>query len=149
MNTLNLGAGNRILDGAVNHDLRKHRPEIDIAHDLNVTPWPWPDAHFDKVIAISVFEHLDIDLVRVFDECHRILKRGGVLVVKLPLWDSERAHDDPTHRWFYTLRSIDQFCPDTRRGKQYGFYTTRKWRYLKRPKRNEAGTSIHATLEAL
>ena len=36
MRVLNLGAGNRIVKGATNHDRYRHREEIDIAHDLNV-----------------------------------------------------------------------------------------------------------------
>ena len=146
---LNLGAGNKIIQGAVNHDLHKHRPEIDVAHDLDFLPWPWADDSFDRIAALAVFEHLDIDLVLALNQCHRILRPGGELVLKLPLWDSERAHDDPTHRWYYTLRSLDQFCPETKRGRQYGFYTPHKWAFVKRPRANKARTSFYATLRAL
>jgi SAM-dependent methyltransferase len=146
---LNVGCGNRLVTGAVNHDRVKHRPEVDVVHDLNVRPWPWADASFDKVVALAVLEHLDIDLVASLDECHRILRPGGQLVVKLPMWDMERSYDDPTHRWFFTLGSLDQFCPETERGRQYGFYTPRKWKFVKRPQRNRAGTSLWATMEAL
>ena len=149
MNVLNLGAGNRIIDGAVNHDLRRHRPEIDVAHDLNKFPWPWADGSFDKIVALSVFEHLKPDLVETLNECHRILRPGGILALKLPLWSSEQVHDDPTHRWYFTVRSLHQFCPETRRGREYGFYTPYKWRYVKKPKINKAQTSFYASLEAI
>jgi hypothetical protein len=52
------------------------------------------------------------------------------MFVKLPHVKAEEAWDDPTHRWFFTIRSLDQFDPDTPRGKQYGFYTDRKWKIL-------------------
>jgi len=149
MRVLNLGAGNKIIAGAVNHDLQKHRPEIDVAHDLNLLPWPWRDESFDKIVAVSVFEHLEINLVAVLDECHRLLRPGGVVAMKLPLWSAERAHDDPTHRWFFTIRSLHQFCPETKRGKQYGFYTPHKWRYVKKPHMNDAKTSFYASLEVI
>ena len=106
MKILNLGAGNRLIEGAVNHDLYKHRSEIDVAHDLNIFPWPWADCSFDQIVALSVFEHLDVNLVVTLNECHRLLLPGGILVLKLPLWSAEQAHDDPTHRWFFTVRRI-------------------------------------------
>jgi len=146
---LNLGAGNRPMEGAINHDLHKHRPEIDVAHDLNIFPWPWEDESFDRIVALSVFEHLRPDLVEILNECHRILRPGGVLGMKLPLWSAERAHDDPTHRWFFTVRSLHQFCPKTKRGKQYGFYTPHKWRYVKKPRVNDAKTSFYSTLRVI
>ena len=146
---LNLGAGHKIIVGAVNHDLYKHNPRIDVTHDLNILPWPWPDESFDKIIALAVFEHLDVDLVAALNECHRILKPGGTLGLKLPLWSAERAHDDPTHRWYFTVRSLEQFCPGTRRGKQYSFYTPLKWRYVKKPTVNKGRTSFYAALEPI
>lgn len=149
MDILNLGAGNKIIEGAVNHDLHKHRAEIDVAHDLNIFPWPWPDCSFDQIAALSVFEHLEVNLVVTLNECHRLLRPGGVLTMKLPLWKAERAHDDPTHRWYFTIRSLHQFCPETKRGKQYGFYTPYKWRYVKRPRMNNARTSFYVSLEAI
>lgn len=149
MKILNLGCGNRLIKGAVHHDRVKHRPEIDVVHDLNVLPWPFESASFDQIVALAVFEHLDIDLVASLNECHRILGPGGQLVIKLPMWNSENSYDDPTHRWFFTLRSLDQFCPETERGQQYSFYTPHKWRFVKRPHTNKAGTSLWATLEAI
>jgi hypothetical protein len=149
MDILNLGAGNKLIEGAVNHDLYKHRPEIDVAHDLNIFPWPWPNEAFDQIVALSVFEHLDVDLVVTLNECHRLLRPGGTLAIKLPLWSAEQAHDDPTHRWYFTVRSLHQFCPETKRGRQYGFYTPYKWRYARQPHPNDARTSFYATLEVI
>lgn len=149
MKVLNVGCGNRLIDGAVHLDRTKHRPEIDIVHDLNVLPWPLKDNSFDKIVALAVLEHLDIDLVASLNECHRILKPGGQVVFKLPLQDGYNAYDDPTHRWFFTLRSFDQFCPETKRGKDYGFYTPHKWKFVKMPKANEAGTSVWVTMESI
>lgn len=146
MTVLNLGAGNKLIAGAVNHDRVKHRPEIDVAHDLNVMPWPWADESFDHIVARAVLEHLDRDLVQSLDECWRILRPGGLLSVKLPYWKADAAYEDPTHRWFYTLKSLDQFDPATPRGAQYAFYTTRHWEIVKGPKLNDAQTSIFWTL---
>lgn len=147
MSTLNLGAGNRIMAEATNHDLRAHRPEIDVVHDLNVIPWPWPDASYDLIVASSVFEHLSIDLVQALDECWRILRPGGMLRLKVPYWKHDNAYADPTHRWRYSLRSLDVFDPDTKLGKELGFYTARKWAFVKPVKLNDQSSSIIGLLE--
>ena len=147
MDVLNLGAGNRIIEGAVNHDLRRHRPEIDVVHDLNVLPWPWADESFDLIVARSVFEHLDRDLVACLDQCWRILQPGGTIQIKVPYWRADAAYEDPTHRWFFTLGSFDLFDPDTERGQQYGFYTERKWRIVRPARLNNAKTSIFVDLQ--
>ncbi len=44
---------------------------------------PFPDEHFDVITAWAVFEHLH-DPRRAFDECRRLLKPGGSLVVQVP-----------------------------------------------------------------
>jgi ubiquinone/menaquinone biosynthesis C-methylase UbiE len=146
---LNIGCGNKIDPGAINLDFSKHRKEVDIVHDLNVLPWPFEDNQFEQISALAVLEHLDIDLVKSLNECHRILKPGGTINIKLPLQTGYNAYDDPTHRWFFSLRSLDQFCPETQRGKDYGFYTTKKWKYVKGPKNNNARTSLYATLRKI
>lgn len=149
METLNLGAGKRPIEGATNHDLRldSARPWITVAHDLNVRPWPWEDQSYDKIVARAVFEHLDIDLVASLDECWRILRPGGRIYVKVPYWHSEVAHSDPTHRWFFSAGAFDQFDPERRRGQEYDFYTGRFWRIVKGPRLNDARSSIHVTME--
>lgn len=129
---LNLGAGNRLVEGAINHDLWKHRPEIEIAHDLNDLPWPWPDGSFDEIQAIAVFEHLHITLIQALDECWRILKLDGQLIIKYPKWDAPTAHDDPTHRWWWSEKALDIFDPDTKYGQDHPYYTQRKWEILDR-----------------
>lgn len=44
---------------------------------------PWPDGHFDRVIAIHVLEHLH-DLPAALKEIERLLRPGGVFDVVLP-----------------------------------------------------------------
>lgn len=142
MTILNLGCGNDAMEGAVNHDRTKHAPWVDIAHDLNAMPWPWDDDAFDIIKAWAVLEHLHCDRLAIIDECWRILKPGGLLVAKLPYWNSEEAHDDITHYWYTTLNQFAQFDPTTPRGKAYGFYTPRKWRLVSSRFSNTGHSSI-------
>ena len=146
LKTLNLGAGNRIVKGAVNHDRRKHRAEIDVCWDLSVLPWPWADEQFDAVEAWAVLEHLDIDLLTAMDEIWRLLTEGGTANVKLPYWQSEGAYSDPTHRYAVGLGVFDIFDPTTKRGQDYFFYSPRKWRILQRTLVNDPPTSVACKL---
>ncbi len=152
MDILNLGSGNKILipkpgERVVNHDLVQHRPEISVVHDLNELPWPWPDDSFDFIAACAVLEHLRLNLVESLNECWRILRPGGKVHLKLPYWKSDNSYCDPTHYWMFALGSFDQFDPDTKRGRDYSFYTPRKWRIVKPARLNKEGTSIIVLME--
>lgn len=146
---LSLGCGNKLLTGpgVVNHDRIKHRPEVDVAWDLDVMPWPWPDNSFDMIYACSVLEHLRWTLLESVNECWRIVRPSGLLQMKLPMWNHERSWEDVTHRWHFTLRSCDVFDPDTDFGRAYSFYTGYKWKIVDPAALNKAATSLHITMQ--
>ena len=83
----------------------------DVIHDLNVLPYPFPDNEFDIVIAEHVMEHLD-DLLKIYEELHRIIKPGGVLYIEVPHFSSSNFFTDPTHRHAFSSRSFDYFDPE-------------------------------------
>lgn len=129
---LNLGCGNRLVTSTldvmvINHDRRRHRPDVDVVWDLDLLPWPWMDDQFDTVIAWSVLEHLQINLVQSLDELWRIIKPGGQLQAKLPMWDHIDAHHDPTHRWWVTEKTWEWFDPDKDPAGVCRVYTDRHW----------------------
>jgi len=129
---LNLGAGNRILDDSINHDITRHSKAIDVAWDLNDLPWPWEDGQFARVYAFSVLEHLYHNLLTSMDEIWRITELGGLCVVKLPFWKANVTWEDLTHIHKVGPGIMDQLDPTTQRGRDYGFYTPYKWHVLKR-----------------
>jgi len=147
MKTLVLGCGNKVQPGAVNHDLY-YREGIDVVWDLNDLPWPWHSREFNRVVAESVLEHLYKNLLVSMDEIWRITAPGGIAVVKLPYWQAEESWNDPTHIHKVGMGVFDQLDPSTARGKQYDFYTTRKWKIEER-RLNDEGTSVHFKLRKL
>src|SRR5689334_17361913 len=57
---LELGCGRAPTPGYVHHDRRKHSPHVDVAHDLDELPWPWPDGSCEEILGLDVFEHLHL-----------------------------------------------------------------------------------------
>jgi hypothetical protein len=125
---LNLGCGLDVRPGVVNHDRERHSPGVDVAWDLNRTPWPWADGAAREVLATDVVEHLD-DVVAFMDEAWRVLAPGGLLRLCVPDWRSAAAWTDPTHRRAFTARSFEYFTAEGF-GRTYPFYTRRRWRQL-------------------
>jgi hypothetical protein len=124
---LNLGCGNDIMPGYVNHDLVRHRPEVDLVHDLRDFPWPWDDNAAEEIRLLDVIEHLP-EVVPVVDECWRMLQPSGILHLRVPHYQHPNAWIDPTHRRPFHEESFDYFDPDTFWGSKYGFYTAQKWK---------------------
>jgi len=146
---LNLGCGLKPMagKGIINHDIERHHEFVDVEWDLDIMPWAWQDNEFAQIYSIDVFEHLIPNLIQVLNECHRILKPDGILHLKYPLYTSARIHDDPTHRHFYSLNSVDYVDDKTDYGKRYGFYTTRRWQILSKSAHKDL--SAHVKMKVL
>lgn len=97
-------------------------PDVDIIHDLNEFPWPFEDESFDMVLAFHILEHLE-DFPRAMGEIHRILRDGGLLVVRVPHFRHWMAFSDMTHQGFFTLCSFNHYDPKTLAGKRFGHET--------------------------
>lgn len=156
MKILNLGAGNRIISGADNHDINDvgREGKIQLIFDLDDISQPsidflpvdwldkivrakcqyYPDCEasdvylYDKIEFISVIEHLKITPIEALNQCWHLLKPGGILVVKYPHYTSKTAYDDPTHKHWLTENSLDYVDPSTQHGKDYSYYTPYKWK---------------------
>ncbi|MBD3311958.1 methyltransferase domain-containing protein [archaeon] len=51
--------------------------------DLAKSKWPYKDDYFDLIIAGDIIEHV-YDTENFVKECHRILKKGGELIISTP-----------------------------------------------------------------
>lgn len=122
---LNLGCGRKYLDGYVNCDAVAS-VQTDKVFDLNRTPYPFEPESVDEILMDNVLEHLE-DVVSVMEELHRILKPGGTATIIVPYGKSDWAFQDPTHRHFFTERSMDYFT----REHGYNFYSKSEFKLLK------------------
>jgi SAM-dependent methyltransferase len=118
-NNIHLGCGNRPLSNFTNLDYynRKHADLIaDLEKDL-----PYSSESIDFIYSDNVFEHIR-NILGLIKECHRVLRKGGVLAVKVPYFKSRYAFVDPTHCNFFTLQSMDYFCADRYFNQSYRFF---------------------------
>jgi len=116
-----LGSGLKKRTDAVNVDLVE-ATSPDVVHNLNVTPWPFPENRFSEVLAFDVFEHLD-NIVSVMEEVHRVCSDGAILKVTVPHFSCANAFTDPTHRHYFGAFSLDYFTDNS----ELSFYSTRRF----------------------
>lgn len=78
---LNLGSGERCMEGYVNVDLR-----TDVADVVaSVECLPFADDSAEEVVALDLLEHFQVWKTQdLLDEWKRVLKPGGTLTVKVP-----------------------------------------------------------------
>lgn len=104
---LDVGSGIYPLEGADTLDFAIEG--VTYNQDLNVFPYKVESSSYDVIHASYVIEHLD-DLEKVLSEFHRILKKGGELIIKVPYVSSNISFQDPTHKHFFTYYSLDYFA---------------------------------------
>ncbi len=109
---LNLGCGAFKKDGYINLDCSADL-DPDVVHDLNLYPYPFSDNRFDIIEADHVLEHLN-DPFGAMKELHRILKDGGVLIVKVPHFSRGFTH--PDHKRGFDVSFPYYFKPSFRGG---------------------------------
>ena len=94
---LNLGCGERHLDGYVNVD-KFGTP--DLCHDLETFPWPWDDLSVIEIQLIHVLEHLGQSTavyLEIIKEIYRICQNGARIRIIVPHYRHQYFYDDPTH----------------------------------------------------
>jgi len=72
---------------------------------------PLEDESVDRIFTVHVLEHL-VDYLPLLDECHRVLRPGGVLHVLAPWWRHVNAVADPTHVRLFDVQTIKGICAE-------------------------------------
>ncbi|NBE80941.1 methyltransferase domain-containing protein [Micromonospora rubida] len=83
-------------------------PGVDTVADLSGS-LPLADDSVDVLFAVHILEHL-IDFLPLVDECHRVLRPGGVLHVMSPWWGHVNAVADPTHVRLLDVQTFKGIC---------------------------------------
>src|SRR5262245_46645576 len=119
---IELGCGRTPTPGYIHHDRKKHAPHVDVVHDLDVLPWPWESESCDEILGLDVFEHLHRMPEEWLRECQRILRPGGLLLLRVPAFGSPWHVIDPTHvRGFHPL-NFDYFIEGRDLHSRYGHF---------------------------
>lgn len=106
MTVLNLGCGDDHHDDAVNVDALEDC-DPDVVANLEDYPWPWDDDSVSSIRMYHVLEHLE-SVEDALQECHRILRPGGNVVVKWPVGMNEGADPDHEHSWVW--ETPEMYC---------------------------------------
>jgi SAM-dependent methyltransferase len=122
---INLGCGAKYLHGYINCDVLTN-VKADKHFDFDVFPYPFQSDFADEIFMDNVLEHLQ-DVRKVMGELHRILRTGGRLRIIVPYAKSDWAFQDPTHRHFFTEKTMDYFSE----GFEYSFYTPYRFKVIR------------------
>ena len=116
---LNIGCGRDIKEGYVNLDGSRIKG-VDIIHNLDNYPWPFPSNYFEEIYSRDSIEHLK-DLYRAMQEISRISKNGAIVRIIVPYWHSSGAFY-PNHHYFFNTDSMKFFTDENRTyDNYYGF----------------------------
>lgn len=147
---LDIGAGDDPQPRCVTMD-RRALPGIDVVHDIEDFPWPFPDETFDKIIASHIIEHIDpkksIDLM---NESWRIMRVGGEMLISMPYPGSMGHWQDPTHIRPWNEATPSYFDPEDPRGfiqdskykHLYEIYRPKPWKIQYRAWRNDGSIEL-------
>ena len=119
---LELGCGIAPTPGYVHHDKRRHAPHVDVAHDLDLLPWPWGDNSWDEILGLDVFEHLHLMPGEWLRESHRILQPGGCLKLRVPMFGTQWHLIDPTHVRGFHPANFDYFIVGRELHQKFGHF---------------------------
>ncbi len=97
MKLLHVGCASKYLEGFINSDMRdewkgkKHK--LDEIFDIG-KKWPHESDSVDGIVGMAIFQQLYWrDLVVALTEAKRVLKKGGVLRMGVPLSESDKPLD--------------------------------------------------------
>jgi len=114
---INLGSGRLIIKGYINIDKTqiidgRGNKTVDILLDIEKEKLPFEDNSVDRIKVDNVLEHVD-ELEFVLNECHRVLKKDGVITGIVPKAGTELDFSDPTHKRHFTRRTFSYFTGES------------------------------------
>jgi|TARA_B110000259_G_C13901358_1_gene357021 ubiquinone/menaquinone biosynthesis C-methylase UbiE len=108
---LNLGCGNKILDGYLNVDKFDYY-NVDKVHDLEKFPYPFDNDTVDEILLSHVLEHIGQDpntFNEILKEFYRVCKNQAVIDIAVPHPRHDDFISDPTHVRPITLLGLSLY----------------------------------------
>lgn len=121
---IDIGCGNKLMEGWTGIDISP-TSNAEIIRDVDKHGLPFSDNTIDELRAESVFEHFN-NFIFVMDECWRVLKPEGKIIIIVPHWASEGAYRDPTHVRYFDTKTFTYF----EEGKKQRLYGFKLWKVL-------------------
>ncbi|MEM8640977.1 MAG: hypothetical protein AAGG51_19515 [Cyanobacteria bacterium P01_G01_bin.54] len=106
---LNLGSGQRPLDGYLNVD---KYGEPDLHWDLETFPWPWDNNSASEIKLIHVLEHLGQQTetyLQIIQEMYRVAEPDATVHIIVPHHRHDNFVHDPTHVRAITPSGLQMF----------------------------------------
>ncbi len=105
MKRLNIGCGNTKEEGFIGIDIAK-LGGVDMLGSMDTLPLK--SNTIDEIVMHQVLEHSN-NITATMRELYRVCKNGSVLRISVPYYNSPDAHRDPTHKSFFTERTMEYF----------------------------------------
>lgn len=99
---LNLGSGKDYRDaknGWINLDYNSNY-QMDVNHNLDKYPYPFKSEEFDYIYCSHILEHVT-DLFKTLEEIQRILKKDGIVHIRIPHFSNGNGYNDLSHKRFF------------------------------------------------
>ena len=111
---LNLGCGNKKIDGFVNVD---NDPSVDpdVLVDLNSGILPFDSNSVDMIVAAHVLEHIGDGFIDLMKEIYRVCKHHSEIKIIVPHSRSDSFIIDPTHVRHFLPQTFQLFDQDFNR----------------------------------
>ena len=127
---LDIGGGDNPQRGFLVMDKRK-TSKVDIVHDAEKFPYPFSKNTFKVVVMSHLIEHIKPWFsIEVMNECWRIIKPSGILVIITPYATSFGYSMDPTHCNPWNEATPEYFSPNT--PFLYEIYKPKPWKIEKK-----------------
>lgn len=118
---LNIGCGRDYRAGWINTDISRDT-KADLYFDIRKDTFPFDAGNASEIYISGVLEQIGENehLIHAMNECHRVLKTGGKMVVVVPNARFAIAHQDPMDVRKFTRETFSYFEKGARQHDLYG-----------------------------
>jgi len=87
---------------------------------IDILRLPFENNSIEEVRAHHILEHIETkNKVRIMAEIYRVLRRGGILDIEVPLFPHPASIQDPTHLSFWCKESFWYFIKGNKFGEAF------------------------------